>query len=88
MNKKQWSGVVLLILGVIGILYSVYLMHRISEVKKDLGALNLPFSGGLTGARVSIEEQMKHYDSQVMILLMGGVTFAVIGGGLAFFCRK
>lgn len=90
MNKKQWIGMVLLVIGVFGILYSVYLMHHISEVKKDLQALSHPFSGNLLAGSTgsAIEEQLKLYDSRVMILLVGGITLAVIGGGCAFFCRK
>lgn len=90
MKMKRYIGWGVLVLGVVGILYSVHCMKKISEAKKMGGEISGLFSGMHGGKSVgsAIQQKTGQYDTTVTLMLVGSIVLVIIGGSTLFFCRK
>ncbi|HEY2811166.1 MAG TPA: hypothetical protein VGJ00_07260 [Rhabdochlamydiaceae bacterium] len=90
MSTKRIVGCVVLIVGIVLIIFSVYEMNRISRAKGAIHTLSSPFSGSSAGKTAGhvMEGKASQYDTPVMILLIGGIACTVVGGYLVLFCKK
>jgi LPXTG-motif cell wall-anchored protein len=90
MSSKRITGIVVLIIGVVLIIFAVHSMNRISEAKGEIHSLTSPFSGNSVGKTIGgvMGNKAGQYDTTVMMLLIGGIILAVVGGGVVLFCRK
>ena len=88
--KKRYIGWAVLIVGLIGILYSVNCMKRISEAKKMGGEISGMFSGMHGGKAVgnAIQQKTGAYDTTVTLMLVGSIVMVLIGGSTLFLSRK
>lgn len=90
MSSKKITGIVVLIIGVVLIIFSVHSMNRIARAKGEIHTLTSPFSGS-SGGRAAGEilgGKASQYDTTVTVLLIGGIALAVVGGGLILFGKK
>jgi drug/metabolite transporter (DMT)-like permease len=90
MSPKRITGIVVLIIGVVLIIFSIHSMNRISSAKSEIHSLTSPFSGNSTGKTIGgmMSNKAGQYDTTVMMLLIGGIVLVVVGGSVALFCRK
>lgn len=90
MKRKRIIGIVLFIIGVVLIIYSIHSMNRISAAKGEVNAFKSAFSGNSTGKALGnvMEGKASQYDTIVMVMLIGGIVLAVVGGGVVFMSRK
>ena len=90
MNAKRWIGLIILIIGVIGIIYSKHHMGRISTAKHDVDTFSGPFSGKPVGREIhgALKAKASGYDEEVMWLMISSIVFVVVGGGMLVFCKN
>jgi hypothetical protein len=90
MNVKRISGLVIALIGAILLVYALYSMHRISEAKNKVHHIGKQIPGNFFGKAVKgeLHKKVSQYDKEVEWLLIGGITFLVVGGGIIFLYRK
>jgi hypothetical protein len=90
MKIKQIVSLGVSLLGVILIIYALHSMSRISEAKSEVGSLSKRISDSNIGKMVGGEMKNKasQYDTEVTVLLIGGIALAVAGGYCAYHFRK
>ena len=89
MNKKQISGLVLVVLGIALTIFAIHSMNRISDAKRDVKGFNSIISdvpmGGVVGN--ALEGKASEHDTEVLLCLIGGIVL-ILGGGAIFLYRK
>lgn len=90
MSAKRITGLVVLIVGIVLIVFSVYSMNRISNAKSGIHSITQPFSGSSGGREAGnfMQGQASQYDTTVRVLLIGGIVLAIIGAGVVLFGKK
>lgn len=90
MGTKRITGIVLLILGIVLIIFSIHSMQRISGAKGAINTMTSPFSGSSGGQMAGgmMEHEASKYDVTVKVLLYAGIGLTAIGGCMAIFCKK
>jgi LPXTG-motif cell wall-anchored protein len=90
MKNKQIISLVVSLLGVILIIYALHSMGRISHAKSEVSSVSRRISGSTIGRMVGGEMQNRasQYDTEVRILLIGGIILAAAGGYFAYRFRK
>ena len=94
MSTKRITGIIILIIGIIVILYANHLKGRIAEAEGNVQKGTSLFSGHSAGSQVgqavggAIEGKISSYSTPVMLLMIGGIVIAIIGAGMALFCKK
>ena len=94
MGKKKIIGLVALILGIVLIVFSMYVKMRLGETQQTLNEIKSPFSNNPVGSKVgeSMQEaanmKMGEYATFATWALYGGIILVVIGGGVMFCCKK
>ena len=90
MNTKKFVGLIVLLIGVVLVVFSIYAKGRISSAKGSISKATSPF-GGTEGGKIAAREgnrMASQYDTKVQMILIGGIILAVVGGGMIFFGRK
>ena len=90
MNVKQIISLGVSLLGVILTIYALHAMGRISTAKGEVGSVTRHFSGSTFGkmAGGEMQKQAGQYDTEVTVLLIGGIVLAIGGGYCAYRFRK
>ena len=90
MNRKQWIGVCVAVVGILVTGFAVHAMSRINRAKKGVGFLTKPFSGNPTGKTVTskLQDEVSQYDNEVRLLLVGGIALILVGCGAVYYLRK
>lgn len=90
MSAKRITGLIVLIVGIILIIFSVHSMNRISNAKGGIHTLTDPFSGSSGGREAGsfLQGEASQYDTTVKVLLIGGIVLTVIGAGVTLFGKK
>lgn len=90
MNIKKMAGVCIFVLGIIMAIYAVHSMGRINHAKGSINQATGIFGDRKEAqfANKALTHEASQYDTDVMILLIAGIGFIVIGGGLALFSKK
>lgn len=90
MNYKRIIGIIVLIIGIVLIGYALHYMKEISEAKGEIGSYTKPFSKTPIGKAVqdTLMSKASEHDNQVRWLLIGGITFVVVGGIVIIFGRS
>ncbi|MBP9842245.1 MAG: hypothetical protein KBC64_07495 [Simkaniaceae bacterium] len=90
MNIKKTVGGIIFILGIVMAIYAIHSMGRISQAKGSINNLTGPFSDRQEGqfANKVLSHEASKYDTDVMILLVTGIIFIVIGGSVALISKK
>lgn len=93
MSIKKIVAIVILVVGILAIGYAVYNMKRLARARHTVQAVSKiagPYGekpvGKVLGS--AVDAQLHKYDSQVMLLLVGGIVLTVVGGGILFLNRK
>jgi hypothetical protein len=93
-STKRITGIVILIIGIIVILYANHLKGRIADAEGNIQKGTSFFSGHSAGSQVgqavggAMEGKVASYSTPVMLLMIGGIVIAIIGAGMALFCKK
>lgn len=90
MHPKKITGVVAIIIGVIVLIFALYVRGRVAEAKGQVskGSSFLPDNAvdrGITGA---LEGKLSAYDIPIMIGLVGGIVLIVVGAGIIYRYRR
>jgi hypothetical protein len=90
MGKKRWSGLSLFVIGALIVVYSLGLMKKIEEAKKDLHTLAHPLSEHALGKAFNkkSEHKMGGYSIEVWSLLSLGILLTCSGGYILYTSRK
>ena len=90
MSPKRITGLVVLIIGIILIIFSIHSMNRISGAKSGIHSVTQTFSGNSTGKTVGdvLEGKAGQYDLPVMVILISGIVLTVVGGSVVLFSKK
>ena len=94
MNTKRIVGLVILIVGIIAIIYGGYQKRRITEAQGNVQKGTSLFSGNSASEQIgqsvggAIENKITSYNAPVMMLMIGGIILAIIGGGMFLCCGK
>ncbi|HSX37424.1 MAG TPA: hypothetical protein VLE95_01165 [Chlamydiales bacterium] len=90
MNVKQIVSLVVSLFGVILIIYALHSMGRISTAKSEVSSVSRRISDNTIGKIVGgeMQNQAGQYDTEVTVLLIGGIVLAVTGGYCAYRFRK
>jgi hypothetical protein len=90
MKAKRISGIVILVIGIILIIFSCYERNRVANAKAGIskGTSFMP-KNAVTGAvSGSLEGKASAYDAPLLGCLIAGIIMVVVGGGMTFFFRK
>jgi hypothetical protein len=89
-KAKKITGIVLLIIGIIVIIYAINAMHRIANAKGTVNTLSSPISGNPVGDTAGniMKGEVSQYDTPVMWLLIGGIVIGVVGAAMTFCCCR
>jgi hypothetical protein len=90
MNTKKFVGLIVLLIGVVLVVFSIYAKGRISSAKGTVEKVTSPFSGS-EGGKIAAREgnrMASQYDTKVQMILIGGIILVIVGGGIIFFGRK
>ena len=94
MNTKRGIGLIVFVVGIIFILYANYQQNRVAEAQENVQKGKSLFSEhnirSKAGQEVgtAIQNKLSTYNTPLKILMIGGIIFVIIGGGMALFCRK
>lgn len=90
MNKKQYIGVVILLLGVLMLAYANHSKGKVESAREEVGLLTNPFSSNSTGrfAKHSAEHKFDHYDLEIRWLYIGGIALVIAGAAATYICRR
>ena len=90
MSAKRITGLIVLIVGIILIIFSIHSMNRISGAKSGIHSITQPFSGSSSGKTVGtmLEAKVSQYDIPVLVILIGGIVLTVVGASVAAFGKK
>ncbi len=90
MKSKKITGLVVLIIGVVLIIVSMYAKYRIGEIKGEVHQGTSLMSGNRVGKEIGnvIEGKASAYDTTVQLCLIGGIILVVVGGGIMLFSGK
>lgn len=90
MPRKRILFLAIAILGAVMMIYAISSMRRIAEAKGDVGSINRAISGSSVGRMVGgdLSNRASQYDTEVMVLLIAGIAFVIVGCGGAYRYRK
>ena len=90
MNIKKMIGAFLFVLGIIMAIYAIHSMGRIKHAKESINQATGLFGDRKEAkfANKALTHEASQYDRDVMILLIAGIVFVVVGSGLALFSKK
>ena len=82
MKNKKLMSLVAAGIGAAMVLFSLYAMYRIAEVKGEVGAVNQRISKGFVGKRVggALNREASQYDMKVRLCFVVGAVLLVAGG--------
>ena len=86
-NINRMISIVLLALGIISILLSIYITHRVNEAKGEIGAVTGLFSHGeIVGNQ--LDKKADAYMPMAHVTRIGGIILILAGGGLLFYSLR
>ncbi len=93
MSIKKIIAIVILVVGLIAIGYAVYNMKRLANARGTIQSVEKlagPYGQKPVGKMIgnAVDARLHKYDQQVMLLLIGGIVLAVVGGGILIIDRK
>ncbi len=90
MKSKKLGGLVVLAIGVVLLIFSMYEKSRVNSTKSTIGHGSGMFSGEPVGGAVSgyMQGQASRYDTMLMLCQIGGIALIIIGGGMIYWFRK
>ncbi|MES2272900.1 MAG: DUF3185 family protein [Chlamydiota bacterium] len=86
MNFKKLSGFILIAIGIVLIVFAIQSMDRISSRKHQVGMFSRPLSKVSGGDSLSgvLKGETEKYDTQVILILIGGIVCVVLGSAVAW----
>lgn len=95
MNRKQFVGILIFVLGLSAIFFAIHATHKVNEAKgviqktehfftQNPGTWNpiIEFFGG------EAQEEASKYDTTVKIFLVSGIILSISGVFIIIACRK
>ena len=95
MNRKQFGGVLVFVIGLSSILFSIHAMHKIGNAKGAIQKTEHFFTQNPNTWNPIIEffggeaqEEASKYDTTVKIFLVSGIILSISGVLIIVACRK
>lgn len=85
MHIKRNIGPIVAGVGIIVVIYSVFLMIQLSRAKKDVNNATRFFPSTLIGKN---NKNSLQYDREILWCLGTGIVLSVVGGGITYLFRK
>lgn len=90
MKSKKLGGLVVLAIGVVLFIFSMYEKSRVNSAKSSISRGTSMFSGNAVGNAAGgyMEGQASKYDTTLMLCQVGGIVLIIIGGGMVYWFRR
>ena len=90
MSGKRIAGMVVLIIGVVLVIFSVYNQNRVTQAKSTINEGGSFFGNSKAGGMAEdyLEGKASQYDTPLKICLYGGIALIIIGGAVTLFGKK
>lgn len=90
MNHLRVAGILGLIAGIALIIVAFYQKGRVEDARGDVQRGKDLFSGNDIAQAFGtlFEKKISEYDQPIFWLMVSGITFVIVGSGLAIFCRR
>ncbi len=88
--SKRIFGLILFVVGVAAIIFANHSMNRIARAKGTIDDASqfLPDDPFSKTAETMVRAKASEHDATVTWILIGGIVFVIVGGGMLFLCRK
>lgn len=91
MKNKRLFSIIFVVIGLVLTIYGINTLHRISEAKKDVTHIHVPFTGheiGVVTDHENIENASGENDAKAIGSLVGGLVLLLIGAGYLWKHKK
>lgn len=89
-HTKKITGLILIIIGALALIISLYARGRVSEIKGEINKGSSLFSKNPINKQISgsMVKQASAYDTRIMWGMIGGVVLIVVGAGTIVLSRR
>ncbi|MBS0648085.1 MAG: hypothetical protein JSS10_02535 [Verrucomicrobia bacterium] len=90
MKHKRKLAFILIIVGVVLFIFTMYEKGRVSSAKSDIRSGTSMFSGNAVGNMVGgvLQNEAGKYDTTLKFMEMGSIILMIVGAGMFFVFRK
>ena len=90
MNGKQWTGLVILLIGIAGLVYAIMGSARMSEARGDIKSTSsfVPDNKVKSYAVGRANAKVDSYKTPIALLYVGSGICIIVGGSLLVFGRS